>query len=138
MANGRALAGAGCDVVYTADGEEGLGAARENIPDLNSARYNVAKMSGLEVLRAVKGAALLKYVPDIVLSGLGQANGTKLLNEGAGAFLMKSDTSSENNSLTLIQAVQSLLTEPKPSRVSSVRIRPLLPDLRFWVPGPRK
>lgn len=72
MANGRALAGAGCDVVYTADGEEGLGAARENIPDLNSARYNVAKMSGLEVLRAVKGAALLKYVPDIVLSGLGK------------------------------------------------------------------
>jgi DNA-binding response OmpR family regulator len=34
MANGRALAGAGYDVVYTADGEEGLGAARENIPDL--------------------------------------------------------------------------------------------------------
>jgi hypothetical protein len=86
----------------------------------------------------VKGDALLKHVPDIVLSGLGQANETKLLNEGAGAFLMKSGTSSENNSLTLIQAVQSLLTEPKPSRVSSVRIRPLLPDLRFWVPGPRK
>jgi len=52
-----------------------------------------------------------------VLSGLGKANEAKLLNEGAAAFLMKSDTSFENNLLTLIQAVQSLLTEPKPSRV---------------------
>ena len=34
MANGRALAGGGYDVVCTADGEEGLGAAREKIPDL--------------------------------------------------------------------------------------------------------
>ena len=74
-------------------------------------------MSGLDVLRAVKGDALLKHIPVIVLSGLGQANEAKLLNEGAAAFLMKSDTSFENNSLTLIQAVQSLLTEPKPSRV---------------------
>jgi thiazole synthase ThiGH ThiG subunit len=65
----------------------------------------------------VKGDALLKHIPVIVLSGLGQANEAKLLNEGAAAFLMKSDTSFENNSLTLIQAVQSLLTEPKPSRV---------------------
>jgi CheY-like chemotaxis protein len=74
-------------------------------------------MSGLEVLRAVKGDALLKHIPVIVLSALGQANEAKLLNEGAAAFLMKADTSFENNSLTLIQAVQSLLTEPKPSRV---------------------
>ena len=88
----------------------------------------------------MKSDALLKHIPVIVLSGLGQANEAKLLNlnEGAGAFVMKSDTSFENNSLTLIQAVQSLLTEPKPSRVSSVRIRPLLPDFRFWVPGRRK
>jgi PleD family two-component response regulator len=55
MANGRALAKAGYNVVYTADGEEGLSAARENIPDL-------IPLNGLEVLRAVKGDALLKHI----------------------------------------------------------------------------
>ena len=42
-ANGRALTRAGYDVVYAANGEEGLGAARENIPDLNFARYDVTQ-----------------------------------------------------------------------------------------------
>ena len=77
----------------------------------------------------MKGDALLKHIPVIVLSGLGQANEAKLLNEGAGAFLMKSDTDSGG---------AKPAHRTKPSRVSSVRIRPLLPDFRFWVPGRRK
>jgi hypothetical protein len=56
---------------------------------------------------------LVKHIPVVVLSGLGQGNEAKLLKEGAAAFLMKSDKSFENNSLTLIQAVQSLLTGAK-------------------------
>jgi DNA-binding response OmpR family regulator len=71
MANGRALARAGYDVVYGADGEDGLGAARESIPDLILLDMMLPKMSGLDVLRALKGDALLKHIPVIVLSGLG-------------------------------------------------------------------
>jgi hypothetical protein len=48
-----------------------------------------------------------------VLSGLGQGNEAKLLKEGATAFLMKSMESAENNSVALIQALQSLLTGSK-------------------------
>src|ERR1700676_5254747 len=113
VANGRALASAGYSVIHAADGEEGLGAARESIPDLILLDMMLPKMSGLDVLRALKGDALLKHIPVIVLSGLGQANEAKLLKEGAAAFLMKSDKSFENNSLALIQAVQSLLTGTK-------------------------
>jgi CheY-like chemotaxis protein len=113
MANGRVLTKAGYDVVYAADGEEGLGAARENIPDLILLDMMLPKISGLDVLRALKGDALLKRIPVIVLSGLGQGNEAKLLKEGASAFLVKSNESFANSSFVLIQAVQSLLTGTK-------------------------
>jgi CheY-like chemotaxis protein len=113
MANGRALTKAGYDVVYAADGEEGLAAARENIPDLILLDMMLPKISGLDVLRALKGDALLKHIPVIVLSGLGQGNEAKLLKEGASAFLVKSNESFGNNSFVLIQAVQSLLPGTK-------------------------
>jgi CheY-like chemotaxis protein len=71
------------------------------------------KMSGLDVLRALKADVLVKHIPVIVLSGLGQGNEAKLLKEGATAFLMKSMESAENNSVALIQALQSLLTGSK-------------------------
>jgi CheY-like chemotaxis protein len=111
--NGRALIRAGYDVVYAADGDEGLGAARENPPDLILLDMMLPKMSGLDVLRALKADALVKHIPVVVLSGLGQANEAKLLKEGAAAFFMKSTESVENNSLALIQALQSLLARPQ-------------------------
>jgi DNA-binding response OmpR family regulator len=50
VANGRALIKAGYDVIYAADGEEGLGAAHENIPDLILLDMMLPKMSGVDVL----------------------------------------------------------------------------------------
>jgi DNA-binding response OmpR family regulator len=63
-ANGRALAKAGYDVVYGADGEDGLGAAHENIPDLILLDMMLPKMSGLDVLRALKADVLVKHIRD--------------------------------------------------------------------------
>jgi DNA-binding NarL/FixJ family response regulator len=65
------------------------------------------KVSGLDVLRALKLEALVKHIPVIVLSGLGQANEAKILKEGAAAFLLKS---SDNDSSVLIQAIEAVLT----------------------------
>jgi CheY-like chemotaxis protein len=112
-ANGRALIRAGYDVVYAADGDEGLGAARENSPDLILLDMMLPKVSGLDVLRALKADALVKHIPVVVLSGLGRANEAKLLKEGAAAFLMKSTESFEKNSSALIPALQNLLTGSK-------------------------
>jgi DNA-binding response OmpR family regulator len=113
-ANGRALIRAGFDVVYAADGEEGLAAAHENMPDLILLDMMLPKLSGLDVLRALKADVLVKHVPVVVLSGLGQSNEVKLLKEGATAFFMKSTVSVENNSSAMIQALQRLLTVSKP------------------------
>src|SRR5580692_12651629 len=113
IANERALVKAGYSVIQAGDGEEGLRVACKDIPDLILLDMMLPKVSGLDVLRALKSDVLVKHIPIIVLSGLGQGNEAKLLKEGATAFLMKSMESAENNSLALIQALQSLLTGSK-------------------------
>jgi DNA-binding response OmpR family regulator len=109
IANERALVKAGYGVIHAKDGEEGLQAARENIPDLILLDMMLPKVSGLDVLRALKLDDLVKHIPVIVLSGLGQANEAKLLTEGAAAFLVKSEKLLENNSSLIIRAVEAVL-----------------------------
>jgi two-component system cell cycle response regulator DivK len=113
VANQRALVRAGYDVLEAEDGEEGLRVARENIPDLILLDMMLPKVSGLEVLRILKLEPLTKHIPVIVLTGLGQGNEAKLLTDGAAAFLLKSEKSLENNSLVLIQTVESVLRKTK-------------------------
>jgi CheY-like chemotaxis protein len=71
------------------------------------------KVSGVEVLRALKGDAFVKHIPVIVLSGLAQANEDKLMKEGAAAFVTKSERLLENNSAALIQTVEAVLRRPQ-------------------------
>ena len=111
IANERALVKAGYLVIHAGDGEEGFRMARESIPDLILLDMMLPKLSGLDVLRALKADVLVKHIPVIVLSGLGQGNETKLLKEGAAAFVTKSEKSLENNSSALIQTVESVLTQ---------------------------
>jgi CheY-like chemotaxis protein len=113
IANERALVKAGYGVLHAEDGEEGLRIARENIPDLILLDMMLPKVSGLNVLRALKGDVLVKHIPVIVLSGLGQGNETKLLKDGAAAFVLKSEKSFENNSSLLILTLESVLTQSK-------------------------
>jgi CheY-like chemotaxis protein len=113
IVNQRALVKAGYDVIHAGDGEEGLRVAHENIPDLILLDLMLPKVSGLDVLRALKLDVLVKHIPVIVLTGLGQGNEAKLRKDGAAAFLLKTDKSSENNSLALIQTVESVLAGAK-------------------------
>jgi len=113
VANERALVKAGYVVIHAGDGEEGLRIARKNIPDLILLDMMLPKVSGLDVLRALKGDVLVKHIPVIVLSGLGQASEAKLLKEGAAAFVTKSEISFENNPTLLIRTVESVLTQSR-------------------------
>ena len=113
IANERALVKAGYVVIHAGDGEEGLRIARKDIPDLVLLDMMLPKVSGLDVLRALKGDVHVKHIPVIVLSGLGQANEDKLMSEGAAAFVMKSEKLFENNSSLLIRTVESALTRAK-------------------------
>ena len=113
IANQRALSKAGYEVIQAEDGEEGLRVARENIPDLILLDMMLPKISGLEVLRILKLEPLIKHIPVIVLTGLGQGNEAELLQDGAAAFLLKSEKSLEKNSLLLIQTVDGVLRKTK-------------------------
>jgi CheY-like chemotaxis protein len=121
IANERALVKAGYSVIQAGDGEEGLRVACKDIPDLILLDMMLPKVSGLDVLRALKGDVLVKHIPVIVLSGLGQGNETKLLKEGAAAFVTKSEKSLENNSSALIQTVESVLTQNKSIGATAAR-----------------
>jgi CheY-like chemotaxis protein len=116
IANERALLRAGYGVIQAGDGDEGLRSARENNPDLILLDMMLPKLSGLDVLRALKRDIRLKHIPIMVLSGLGQGNEAKLLEEGAAAFLVKSEKSLENNSAILIQAIEKILKGTKTER----------------------
>jgi two-component system cell cycle response regulator len=113
VANERALVKAGYSVIQAGDGEEGLRVARKDAPDLILLDMMLPKVSGLDVLRALKGDALVKHIPVIVLSGLGQANEDKLMGEGAAAFVLKSEKSFENDSSFLLRTVESVLAQSK-------------------------
>jgi CheY-like chemotaxis protein len=129
IANERALAKAGYSVIQAADGEAGLRIARQNIPDLILLDMMLPKVSGVEVLRALKGDALVKHIPVIVLSGLAQANEDKLVKEGAAAFVTK-ERLLENNSAALIQAVEAVLTRAK-ALEATARLAPDIAEQRF-------
>jgi len=101
----RSLARAGYVVNTASDGVEGLRAVRETTPDLVLLDMMLPKLSGVEVLRALKQDVATKDVPVIVLTGLSERNKEKLLHEGASAYMEKSDMLLENNAATLIDAI---------------------------------
>ena len=111
ITNARALVRAGYQVVTAGDGEEALRVAQESVPDLILLDMMLPKITGLDVLRGLKSDARTKDIPVIVLSGLSQTNGDKLIKEGAAAFFEKSEKTLANNSADLIEAVKSVLAK---------------------------
>lgn len=109
LASERALVKAGYQVISAADGEEALRVARNQIPNLILLDMMLPKISGLEVLRALKQDAATKNIPVIILTGLSERNKEKLLQEGAISYVEKSDKLLEKNAAVLIQAVTHVI-----------------------------
>ena len=76
------------------------------------------KLSGLEVLEALKQNPLTKHIPVVVLTSLSQKNEAKLLQAGAAAYLTKSDKLLENDS-SLLRLIDALGPKAKPASSSS-------------------
>jgi two-component system, OmpR family, phosphate regulon response regulator PhoB len=90
IATERILSKAGYRVICAGDGDEALVLAGSNLPDLIVLDMLLPKLSGPEVLRALKKDDRTAHIPVVVLSSLSQNNGPKLMQEGADAFLEKS------------------------------------------------
>lgn len=109
LANERALSKAGHNVISASDGEEGLRLAVERQPDLVILDMLLPKMSGPDVLRAIRANPLIGKTPVMVLTSLPQANEDKLLKEGATAYFEKSLLTIDKKSAPFVEAVERLL-----------------------------
>ena len=109
LATERALARSGYLVHGAVDGDEALRMAREKAPDLILLDMLLPKMSGPDVLKALKQDPSTKDIPVVVMSGLSQKNAARLQQDGALAFLEKSTLELDKGSEKLLTAIQEIL-----------------------------
>jgi DNA-binding response OmpR family regulator len=115
MANERALSRAGYQVSTAADGEEALRVAQDELPDIILLDMMLPKLSGLEVLRALKANPATVGIPVIVLTSLSQVNEEKLRSEGAAAYFEKSTLELDKDSDRLLATIQTVLGRARQS-----------------------
>lgn len=88
------LTRAGYTVVVAQDGEEALAKIKAEMPDLVLLDLIMPKMTGFEVLKAVKEDPALKNIPVMILSNLSQTTDAAEAKQlGADEFLVKSNHS---------------------------------------------
>ncbi len=109
----RALQKAGYEVVTAGDGEEALRLAREHLPGLVLLDMMLPKMSGPDVLKALKKDEATAKIPVMVLTSLSAKNAEALQKDGAAGFFEKTDLMLGAGSGSLVGAVQRLLGEVK-------------------------
>jgi CheY-like chemotaxis protein len=109
LATERALARAGYDVSSASDGDEALRLALEKQPDLILLDMLLPKMSGPDVLKALKKEPATKAIPVVVMTGMSQKNAARLEQDGAAGFLEKSALELEKGSEKLLGEVNAML-----------------------------
>jgi len=109
LANERALTRGGYEVISAVDGDEALVMAREGMPDLILLDMLLPKMSGLDVLRALKQNPGTRAIPVVVLTGMSQKNAARLEADGAFGFLEKAELELEKGTGRLLAAVAELV-----------------------------
>jgi CheY-like chemotaxis protein len=110
-ATGRALTRAGYEMTFAADGAEAVLIAKDKRPDLILLDMMLPKMSGLEVLKALKKEPATAAIPVVVLTGLFQTNVERLRRDGAFAFLVKSNLALDQDAAPLLTVLTKLFTE---------------------------
>ncbi|HTT24664.1 MAG TPA: response regulator [Candidatus Sulfotelmatobacter sp.] len=103
------LTRAGYSVTTAMDGEDGLRSARECRPDLILLDMLLPKMTGLDLLAAIRADKFFNDVPVVVLTGLSKGNADRLKRSGAAAFFEKSDKSFQEGSRELIRLIENVM-----------------------------
>ena len=109
LATERALSRAGYDVSTANDGERALEIARENKPDVILLDMLLPKMTGPDVLKALKKDPATAGIAVVVLTGLSQKNAVRLQQDGACAFLEKSELGLDKGCETLLAALAGIV-----------------------------
>lgn len=115
LATERALARAGYEVCSAADGEEALRMA-QTMPDLILLDMLLPKISGLDVLKALKKNAATKAIPVVVISGMTEKNAPRLQEDGAAGFLEKSTLEMDKGPERLLARVREIVKSLPPGQ----------------------
>jgi len=113
LATERALARAGYEVSTAADGEHALQMAREKRPDLILLDMLLPKMTGPDVLKALKKNPETASIAVVVFTGLSHKNAARLQKDGAVAFLEKSDLALDKGCDALLTALAEIVQKLK-------------------------
>ncbi|MGA7753876.1 MAG: response regulator [Candidatus Sulfotelmatobacter sp.] len=111
LATERALARAGYEVLTATDGEHALEVARAKRPDVILLDMLLPKMTGLDVLRALKRDIETARIAVVVFTGLSQKNAVRLQQDGAFAYLEKSELGLEKGCDGLLSALAKIVRE---------------------------
>lgn len=111
LATERALARAGYEVSSAGDGEEAVRMAGEQLPDLILLDMLLPKLSGPDVLIALKRDVLTKGIPVVVMTGMSQKNAARLQGDGAFGFLEKSVLELDKGPEKLLAAVEEIFAK---------------------------
>ena len=109
LATERALARAGYDMCTASDGENALQLAREKMPDVILLDMLLPKMTGPDVLKALKKDPVTAKIAVVVFTGLSQKNASRLQEDGACAFLDKSELALDKGSGALLVALAGIM-----------------------------
>ena len=115
LATERALARAGYEVSTAMDGEHALELAREKQPDLILLDMLLPKMTGPDVLKALKKDPATAGIAVVAFTVLSQKNAARLQEDGASGFLEKAELELDKGSDKLLAAVREIV-EKLPER----------------------
>lgn len=113
MATERALARAGYEVSTATDGENALQIARQQKPDVILLDMLLPKMTGPDVLKALKNDPATAGIAVVAFTGLSQKNAGRLEHDGAYAFLDKVQLGLDKGSEALLVALAGILRSLK-------------------------
>jgi CheY-like chemotaxis protein len=116
IANERTLSKAGYRVCTAGDGEEALQVAKDKLPDIILLDMMLPKISGTEVLKALKANPATMDIPVIVLTSLSQKNEDKLVSAGAAAYFEKSALALDKGSDQLAATVEAVFAQVESAR----------------------
>jgi two-component system alkaline phosphatase synthesis response regulator PhoP len=109
VATERSLINAGYEVISAGDGDLALSLARAHAPDMILLDIMLPKMSGPDVLKALKNDPATAAIPVMMLTSLSQKNAKQLEKDGASSFFEKSDAMLGNGPDSLLAAVDRML-----------------------------
>jgi DNA-binding response OmpR family regulator len=123
LSNERALTKVGHNVITASDGEEGLRLARERKPDLVILDMMLPKLSGQDVLHALRGDPETAAMPVMVLTRLPQCNEYKLRNEGATSFHQKALLKLDKGTSLFVETVELILSRTAREKAAGAAAR---------------